>query len=58
MMTHPLAREADVREAPRHEIAVGDVAGVPRALWGFACCATVEKIGSQRFPRLVCRESY
>ena len=36
MMTDALARVAGVREAPRHEIAVGDVAGVPRALWDLA----------------------
>jgi hypothetical protein len=35
LWSYPLADAGGDRKAPRHEIAVGDAATVPRALWGF-----------------------
>jgi hypothetical protein len=44
---------AGVRKAPRQEIAVGSLAAVRRALWGFIRGAGLEAVGLKRLPRSV-----
>ena len=38
-------------KAPRHEIAVGDAAAVPRALWGFGRGGFVDEFGLKQLVR-------
>jgi hypothetical protein len=56
-MTVPTARVGTgVREAPRHEIAVGDARAVPRELWGFGGWAKFAGDGLPRLRRMGLRQ--
>jgi hypothetical protein len=55
---HPRAVAANVREAPRQEIAVGGAAAVRRALWGIGGESWGAELGLERLRQWVCGKAW